>query len=556
MKVVTVFGVLALLVLSSIPNLAQEQSDHVPAFRSQTNLVLIPVQVRSKGKHVAGLKKEGFTILQDGKEQKVQVFEEIRTTTDRLQRAKAEPGEFTNELKGSPETARYVVIAIDRINTNAIDMMRLRDGLMRFLATAANTGEPVRLMSVEVKGIRLIHDFTTDPKAIAIALKNINTPAGQTQRTGTSERLQEVEANMPSFEDNAQGAADYLKRMEDTKGAENAQVAFVQRTQRINSLEALQQIALALASLPGRKSLVWASSGYPFQSLERAGYAQTTYDFGQVNEASSLDKYTTNLLNSGNIALYPVDARGIQNTAYDAMDPSHKYSPTMAEKQGVQSANQDVISTFEHLAAATGGKPCYNRPDLTSCFVDALEDSHDYYMVGYYLNSSGLKEGWHKLQVKVAADGSVRSRNGFLFPIPEPTTTHDRDLAIAVNSMLTDSGIPFRGQWTTTTAKGDKKSNAFVMQVLPSANVVDVANKKINLEFAGIARARDGSIAAKFGQKVERTLPPEAIPSIQQSGISYKNSMDLAPGEYMVRLVVRDNLTGRTGGVSTLLKVQ
>lgn len=93
------------------------------------------------------------------------------------------------------------------------------------------------------------------------------------------------------------------------------------------------------------------------------------------------------------------------------------------------------------------------------------------------------------------------------------------------------------------------------MQVLPQANVIDLENKKINLEFAGIARARDGSIAAKFGQKVERTLPAEAIPSIQQAGITYKNSLDLAPGDYMVRLVVRDNLTGRTGAVSTLLKV-
>jgi hypothetical protein len=43
---------------------------------------------------------------------------------------------------------------------------------------------------------------------------------------------------------------------------------------------------------------------------------------------------------------------------------------------------------------------------------------------------------------------------------------------------------------------------------------------------------------------------------IQQSGVSYKNVIDLPPGEFLVRMVVRDNNTGRTGAVNTLLKVQ
>src|SRR6478736_3151302 len=96
---------------------AQKPATTTPGFRSQTNLVLVPVQVRNHGQHVPNLKQDAFTILQDGKPQKIAVFEEVRTSTQRLQRASVGPREFTNQLLGNPETARYTVIAIDRENT-------------------------------------------------------------------------------------------------------------------------------------------------------------------------------------------------------------------------------------------------------------------------------------------------------------------------------------------------------------------------------------------------------------------------------------------------------
>src|SRR5690242_8747685 len=86
-------------------------------FTSRSDLVLVPVHVRRKGEHVAGLKKDVFTVLQDGQPQPIAAFEEVRTTTERLQRAQVPSGQFTNRLEGNMATARYTVIAIDRVNT-------------------------------------------------------------------------------------------------------------------------------------------------------------------------------------------------------------------------------------------------------------------------------------------------------------------------------------------------------------------------------------------------------------------------------------------------------
>jgi VWFA-related protein len=534
-----------------------------PSFRSQTNLVLIPVQVRNHNEHVAGLTQDAFTILQDGKPQKLSTFEEVRTTTERLRRAPVGPREFTNELAGSPETARYTIIAIDRINTGAMDMNRVRQGLTAFLAHTADTGEPIRLISIELNGIRMLQDFTTDPRAIAAALERATKGAGKSEQSSVNldETLQERENLVLS--EAAAGSlspdqvAHYLQTLDNTKDQEQNMLAFQARSTRIDSLEALQQVALSLTGLPGRKSLVWASSGYPFSSMVRQGRSGVRYDFSQIGESTALDAYTTQLLSAANIAMYPVDARGLVNTAWDAMDPSHKYSPTYAEKDARQQSNQDVLTTFERLAAGTGGKPCYNRPELSNCFKEALDDSRDYYMVGFYVDSKETKPGWHKLQVKVESKGAnVRSRNGFLFPLPDPSETRQLDMNTAVHSLLLDAGIPFKGEWTTTQSKGGKVANAFAIQVLPSANVLDVAQRKMNLEFAAVVRKKDGTIAGQLSQVVDRTLPPEAVTMIQQAGITYKNTLDLPPGEYLVRFVVRDNLTGRTGAANSLLNVQ
>lgn len=549
---------LAVVLCFSIPGLAQK-SDQTPQFRSETNLVLVPVQVRNKGQFVPGLKQDAFTLLQDGKEQKISTFEEVRTTTERLKRRPVDPNGFTNELVGSPETARYTVIAIDRINTTTLDMMRLREGLLKFLAQAADTGDPIRLVSIELGGIRLVQDFTTNPKVIAAALQRANNPTGKLDESKSTlnDSLHDLEVSGTATYDDPSQLANFLSNLDKAKQAEQAVSAFQQRTARINALEALQQLALSLSGLPGRKSLVWASSGYPFGSMIREGRTGVSYNYSQVLEASSLDEYTTHLLNSSNIALYPLDARGTVNTAWEAMDPSVKYSPTDARKEYLNESNRDVITTFQHLADATGGKPCTERTDLSGCFKDAMEDSRDYYMLGFYVDQKGVKEGWHKLDVKVAEKGiSVRSRNGFLYPLPDPAKTRNQDLSAAVNSLLLDAAIPFQGEWTSQEPKGDKKSVHFQLRVDPKANVVDAQNGKINIEFIGIARAKDGTIAAQFGQKIDRSLPPEAIASIQQGGLTYKNMFDLASGDYLVRFIVRDNLTGRIGGVSTLLKVQ
>jgi hypothetical protein len=157
--------------------------------------------------------------------------------------------------------------------------------------------------------------------------------------------------------------------------------------------------------------------------------------------------------------------------------------------------------------------------------------------------------------VKVDADGNVRSRTGYLYAKTDPAQMRSQDMRLELSNYLMDPGIPFRGQWSIQETKGDKKDVGFDMKILPEAKVVGANEPHLNIEIAAIARAKDGSIAGQFMQKIDRQLPPEAISTINNSGIAYKNRIALPPGNYLVRFVVRDNNSGRMGSATTMVKV-
>jgi hypothetical protein len=49
---------------------------------------------------------------------------------------------------------------------------------------------------------------------------------------------------------------------------------------------------------------------------------------------------------------------------------------------------------------------------------------------------------------------------------------------------------------------------------------------------------------------------PEKMSAIREKGMAFKEALDLAPGKYTVRFVVRDNLSGRIGSVGAPLEVE
>jgi hypothetical protein len=80
----------------------------------------------------------------------------------------------------------------------------------------------------------------------------------------------------------------------------------------------------------------------------------------------------------------------------------------------------------------------------------------------------------------------------------------------------------------------------------------------VDLEFVALAKTPEGKpVGRAVSDKIDTHLTSTKVSAIREKGmIAYAGTLDLAAGEYSVRFVVRDDLSGRMGSVAAPLKVE
>jgi hypothetical protein len=285
-----------------------------------------------------------------------------------------------------------------------------------------------------------------------------------------------------------------------------------------------------------------------------------------LSDVLPLYEHTWQLLNDAQIALYPVDVKGLQNTAL----PSISAPTTSASMRNpgqtyrrLSWRQMDTQGTFQTFASMTGGRAYYNSNDLVKGFRDAVNDSAEYYMLGYYLDRSQTKSGWRRLAVKVKRDRvEVRARSGFFVTnaTVDPENSRNSDISSALQSPLDYSSLALVAIWDKIEPGKDpgKKRVNYEIHVAPDAALIDSADHNhVVMDFVALAKTPEGKpVDHPTGQKIDVHLALERLPAIRQQGVAYSGALDLAPGEYAVRFVVRDDLSGRIGSVAAPLKVE
>jgi len=559
-RYVAVIAALACSILV-LANPKDKENNPEVKFTSRTELVLIPTLVTDKsGNHVSGLKKEDFTVLENGAEQQIATFEEITSDVHRWSRFK-DPKEFTNSVTGAAFRGRITLIVLDFINTRFADQANARKELLKYLTQSLDQREPTALYTLTRSGVQVIHDFTTDPRILVAALHKVK---GDTSQLVDTEEDVERMTGSASPDGSAgvepgavQSEADKIQTM--LEDSELSFQSFEQRLAITYTLEGMQQISQALAGFPGRKSLIWASGGFPFS------VSDTTMQLAPAGRDTLLDvlplyEHTWQLLNSAQIALYPLDVKGLQVVTVPAAsvgNPGKNYARNMSTKQ------MDTQATFQTFASMTGGRAYYNSNDLAKGFREAVSDSSQYYMLGYYLDRSNTKAGWRKLTVKVQRDHvQVRARSGFFVTnaTVDPDTNRNHDLSSALQSPLDYTSLAVWARWGSIEPGKEpgKKHINYDMHLPADSGIINEAdNNHVAVEFVTLAITPEGKqVGRPAGQKIDTHLSAEKVAGMHDKGIAYAGSLELAPGEYTVHFVVRDDLTGRIGSVAAPLKVE
>jgi hypothetical protein len=263
-----------------------------------------------------------------------------------------------------------------------------------------------------------------------------------------------------------------------------------------------------------------------------------------------------NLLNAANVAVYPLDIRGLENTAsFDAM-VGKQPSPASVLRQSAR--HQDSLDTFRSFAEMTGGKAFYNTNDIGRSFREAVQDSSSYYMLGYYL-SGDERLGWHGLKVTLRRHGAlVRVRNGF-FVGKDNLDSRDQELTRALMSPLDFTGIPIVLRWNARVRESPhgKTTLTFDVECPGTAFEVDSADRNhMSIDVLSVAKLPNGNVEDSRARKVDAHFTAENLEKIRRHGMQYAESLQLDSGSYTVRVVVRDNLTGAIGSVSAPVEIE
>jgi VWFA-related protein len=518
-----------------------------PAIKVRTEFVLIPAEVTdSQGNRVANMKKEDFVVLENGKRREIGFFEHVVTKAEIVKPEAPPEGVFTNAVAHGPN--RVTIFVLDLINSRMEEQKEARKQLMDFLATSLDVREPVCLVAVDAKGVWLLHGFTTDTKLLVDAINHVKQQPAATDRPASDPEDQLFRTFQGGHGRSVTAIAATeearVKMLQMAIGFQNAN-----DDARVNlTLMSLQEIADAFVGIPGRKSMIWATAGFPLDMGDAGQLVNNLGDKGLTN----LYEQTWRKLEAASIAVYPLDVSELVNPGFvDAgIGRSRPEHVTMDTR----------VANLENLADATGGRFCARNIDAKQCFDEAARDSSDYYMLGIYDQSATEKAGWRKLTVRTARSGvQVRARSGYYLRGPHEPENDTQVMDTALFSPFDYTGLPITVKFAGT-AEGSRpgtKKVGFAYSIPPAAIRIDAEQgSQLKIEFAAVARDARGKMAGSFSKVVEGKMNEAQARQVQEKGILFTGEMQLPPGEYSLSFAVMDKINENTGSVTAPLKVQ
>lgn len=533
-----------------------------PVFRSNARVVLIDVIVTDKdGNPVRGLEPQDFALTDDGKQQRLSAAEEHQQEMQNSVPSPFVPGRNTQTNRiDSPAKGAVNVIVFDTLNATVTSKAYARAQLLKFLRRLP-PGQQVALFTLRSR-LQMVQDFTTSSDALIAAAENIPTGAN----VGSSvEPVPELGLHAQMEAKGAFGIAlppggaprhapavlaatalaETLREFEnDSKHPEIMDVRVA------NTLDALRDLARATASLPGRKNVIWLTNGFPLKLKEPITRID---EKGLIRERDYSDniRQVTALLASTQVAIYPVDLKGLEAD----------WNSEALEKEFARDPQYNTRDSLQTVAEETGGRAFYDRNDIDAGIARVITTDSNYYTLAYSPRNIKWDGSYHKVGVKLARKGfQLTYRRGYHAIGESPLTEEQasRSLGDALGLDAMDSRmIVFAASFVQPEAQGQPVTIKYSID--PDTLVLDDSadgNKSAAVAIAAAAWDSERQKVGEVAKKVEMALKPDQYAKTKTLGIPWTMSMALNPGTYNLKLAVIDLKSGKTGSMSVPLKVE
>jgi len=524
------------LLCSSLP--AQPAVDYT--FRVQSDLVLVNVTVRDKnGNFVRGLKPGDFTIVEDGKPQKVLSFDVEDVDAVATQDvAQAKPLSSPLSPPANPATAVPAAGASNpfkdrRLIVLFFDLSAMEpDEIDRAITSAEHYVDsqmaPADMVSIVSLGSALLvnQDFTGDHDLLKKQLKAFGAGSGQ------------------GFEEGTTGTTEGTPDTGQAFTADDTEYNIFNTDRR---LEALRSVAEKLSHLDQKKSLIYFSSG-----MDRTG----------IENQSEL-RAATNAAVRANLAIYTIDLHGLQALVAggEAQNASMRGTSVYSGQATIGALNSNFTTqeTLVTLASDTGGRAFLDSNDFGQVFKGVQRDTSTYYLLGYRSTNAARDGHYRRIAVKVNVPGvKVDFRRGYYAPADyQHSTKEDKELQLQeeLASDLPTTDLPLY----LAAAYFRMEANKFfipISLVVPGSEIPFTRSSdqdKATLDVIGVVLDREKHPVTQIRDTVK--LAVDTSSEVQKKNVQYDTGLSLPPGKYHLKVVVRENQTGRMGSFETDLNV-
>ncbi|HEY1923972.1 MAG TPA: VWA domain-containing protein [Candidatus Acidoferrum sp.] len=514
-----------------------QQRPQQPQYRMHVTSELVLVNVIARDKHgnlIRDLKKQDFTVTEDGKKQDISTFDfenvdalatagaaEATVTGEAGKAAAGGLLHSSNPVQVDARDRRLMLLFFDFSGMDPEQIERGVDSAKKFISTKMLPADMIALVSLSTN-MRVDLDFTDDKAKVLSTLSAYTSSQGQGYDAGAEGSSEGQAETGGSF---TPDDTDYNTFTADRK------------------LLALQSIMQSLGKISQKKSIIYFSNG-----ITQSG----------VDNQSALRAATAAAVKA-NVSIYPLDVRGLQ-----AFPPGGEAQNASLHGQSAYNGNavfsdlngnansQETLST---LADDTGGKAFFDSNDFSGVFAQVQKDTSAYYVLGFTSTNPAKDGRFRHLKVQLnRQDVKLEYRSGYYAGRDFQhlnRTDREQQLDDELDAQLpqTDVAVYAGAHYFR---QDDSHYYLGVSLVIPSSQIpFTQAKDKDNatIDIIGEVLAK-----GKFPIGHQRDTVKLAVDSTQQvrrKNVQYNTGFVLAPGEYHLKFIVRENQTGRMGSFET-----
>ena len=508
-------------------------------FVINSNLVIVDLTVKDKnGKAIEGLTKDDLVVLEDGKPQTITFFEPQKLTLDPEPPEPPPSLEDKNALPDPPKTTittagkdkiqyhdkRLIALFFDFSNMQIPEQLRAQDAAMKFLNEQITTSDLVAvLLFTSVVSVRT--DFTADRTVLTDIIKGL--PIGDSS-------------------ENAAAGDDASDNGEDTGAAYVADETEFNIFNTDLKLAALEQVVRQLSTLPEKKALVYITGG-----ISKSG--------GLENQAQL--EASINAAVKSNVAIYPIDARGLMADPPGgaASKASNRGGMSLSSYNSQRSSINDSQETLVTLAADTGGKAFLDSNDLSLGLKQVQEQYASYYILGYNTVNNNMDGKFRKITVRLKdpiAGAKLDFRSGYYAEKLWKNFNGDDKERQLKDALMSDNPVTDIPLAVEVDYFRISPTAYFVpVSVKIPGSVIALAQKKAvgetEFDFIGNVMDERKQVQGMVRDFIHIKLPTTDAEKVASRNFHYDAGFTLAPGRYRMRFLVREGQSGKMGTFDT-----